>query len=163
MQPADTVCATKAFEDALVENSDSISEDDDEYTVRQWVQDVMMSPDTLIEVLSCPEIEDADENETIRFMPIKYNFPNGREIVVTYETQPKVLEQRLALATKNELPTNNPNPALSPDDPNATWVNTDPAWYGIMVVQSGSLDNFVGSNKNNVVAQQYIIDNIDKL
>ena len=163
LQPTNTICATTAFENALVENSDSVSEDDDEYTVQQWVRNVMMSPDTLIEVLSCPEIADADENETIRFLPIKYNFLNGREIIVTYETQPKVLDQRLALASKTELPTNNPNPTLSPDDPNATWVNTDPAWYGIMVIQSGALNDFVGPNKNNVVSQQYILDNIERL
>jgi len=162
MTPIDTTCATTAFANALHENSDTISEDDSESDVRQWVYGVMMSPDTLADVLSCPEVDNADDDDTLRFMP-KYTFPNGREIVITYATQPKVLEQRFLLANKTELPTNDPNPELSPDDPNATWVNTDPAWYGIMVVQSGALDNFVGPTKNNVVSQQYIVDNIDSI
>lgn len=162
LNPVDTTCSTTAFENALRENAITISENADESEMRQWVYGVMMSPETLGDVLSCPEIVDADETDTIRFMP-KYTFPNGREIIITYETQPKVLEQRFMLANKTELPTNNPNPALSPDDPNATWVNTDPAWYGIMVVQSGALRNFVGPQKNNVVSQQYILDNIERL
>ncbi len=163
LQPADTTCSTNAFANALAESANEISENDSEYDVRQWIYGVMLAPETLGEVLSCPEIADANDDDTIRFMPIKYNFPNGREIVINYETQPKVLNQHFMLATKTELPTNNPNPALSPDDPNATWVNTDPAWYGIMVVQSGGLRNFVGPDKNNVVSQQYILDNIERL
>ena len=162
LRPVDTTCSTTAFENALHENANAISENDSEYDVRQWIYSIMMSPETLGEVLSCPEIANADDTDTFRFIP-KYTFPNGREIIITYETQPKVLEQHFMLANKNELPTNNPNPELSPDDPNATWVNTDPAWYGIMVVQAGGLRNFVGPDKNNVVSQQYIVDNIDWL
>ena len=163
MQPVDTTCATTAFANALRENAEFISETDSESDVREWVYNVMQAPETLVEVLSCPELTDIDETDTIRFMPIRYTFPNGREIVINYETQPKVLEQYFMLANKHELPTNNPNPELSATDPNATWVNTDPAWYGIMVVQSGGLRNFVGPNKNNTVSQQYIADNIERL
>jgi hypothetical protein len=162
LQPADTTCSRTAFENALSENAGNISENDSEYDVRQWIYSVMMSPETLGDVLSCPEIVNADDTDTFRFMP-KYTFPNGREIVITYETQPRVLEQHFMLANKTELPTNDPNPELSPDDPHATWVNTDPAWYGIMVVQSGALHNFVGPDKNNIVSQQYIVDNIERL
>lgn len=161
--PANTTCVRNAFANALYDNADKIDETASESAVKQWIYDTIQSAETLGEVLACPEIIDADENETIRFLPIQYTFPNGREIVVNYETQPKVLEQRFMLATKTELPTTDPNPAVSEFDETATWTNTEPAWYGIMVVQSGALDNFVGPDKNNTVSMDYIIDNIGNL
>ncbi len=161
--PANTTCVRNAFMNALYENADKISETAPEAEVKQWIYDTFQSAETLGTVLTCPEIIDADEMDTIRFLPIEYVFPNGRQIVVNYETQPKVLEQRFMLATKTELPTSDPNPEVSEYDESATWTNTDPAWYGIMVVQSGALDNFVGAGKNNTVSMEYISDNIDKL
>ena len=162
-QPANTTCVRNAFMSALYDNADKIDEDAPEAEVKQWIYDTIQSAETLGEVLACPEIIDADENETIRFLPIEYNFPNGRQIIVNYETQPKVLEQRFMLATKTELPTTDPNPAVSEFDETATWTNTDPAWYGIMVVQSGALRDMVGPDKNNTVSMEYIDDNIDDL
>mgnify|MGYP003289399443 CR=1 FL=1 len=161
--PANTTCVRNAFVNALYENADKIDENAPESAVKQWIYDTIQSAETLGEVLACPEIIDADENETIRFLPIQYTFPNGREIVVNYETQPKVLEQRFMLATKTELPTTDPNPEISEFDETATWTNTEPAWYGIMVVQSGALDNFVGPDKNNTVSMEYIDKNINAL
>lgn len=161
-KPIDTHCATGAFANGLRDNSHLIDENDDETNVKIWVYDVFQSPDVLLDVLSCPEIEDSDDTDTIRFLPIQYTFPNGRELVINYETQPKVLEQRLQLATKRELPTDDISPEVSPTDPHATWVNTDPAWYGVMVVQSGALDEFVGPNKNNTISMDYIKNNMDK-
>ena len=161
--PVNTTCVRNAFVNALYENADKIDETASESAVKQWIYDTIQSAETLGTVLTCPEIIDADENETIRFLPIAYTFPNGREIVVNYETQPKVLEQRFMLATKTELPTTDPNPAVSEFDETATWTNTEPAWYGIMVVQSGALRNFVGPDKNNTVSMDYIIDNIGNL
>lgn len=161
--PANTTCVRNAFMNALYENADKIDETAPESAVKQWIYDTIQSAETLGEVLACPEIIDADENETIRFLPIQYTFPNGREIVVNYETQPKVLEQRFMLATKTELPTTDPNPAVSEFDETATWTNTEPAWYGIMVVQSGALRDMVGPDKNNTVSMEYIIDNIGNL
>ena len=67
------------------------------------------------------------------------------------------------LATKTELPTNDPNPEVSEFDETATWTNTEPAWYGIMVVQSGTLRDMVGPDKNNTVSMEYIDENIDNL
>lgn len=157
-----TECATAEFNNALVENSYMVNEDDDRDTVRDWIYDILQSPEVLGAVLSCPEIADAEENTTL-FMPIKYTFPNGRMVEINYETQPKVLEQRFMLSTKTELPTNDPNPAVSSTDEHATWVNTDPAWYGVMVVQSGALREFVGPNKNNTVSMKWVEDNIDSL
>lgn len=161
--PANTTCVRNAFMNALYENADKIDEDAPESAVKQWIYDTIQSAETLGDVLTCPEIMDADENETIRFLPIQYTFPNGREIIVNYETQPRVLEQRFMLATKTELPTTDPNPAISEFDETATWTNTEPAWYGIMVVQSGALRDMVGPDKNNTVSMKYIIDNIGNL
>ena len=161
--PTNTACVRNAFMTALYDNADKISEDAPESDVKEWIYDTFQSAETLGEVLACPEIVDANDTDTIRFLPIEFTFPNGREIVINYETQPKVLEQRFMLATKTELPTNDPNPEVSQYDETATWTNTDPAWYGIMVVQSGTLRNFVGSDKNNTVSMKYIIDNIGNL
>lgn len=161
--PADTTCVRNAFVAALYDNADKISGDAPESAVKQWIYDTIQSAETLGTVLACPEIINADENDTIRFLPIEYKFPNGRQIIVNYETQPKVLEQRFMLATKTELPTSDPNPEISEFDETATWTNTDPAWYGIMVVQSGALRNFVGPDKNNTVSMDYITDNIGNL
>jgi hypothetical protein len=161
--PANTTCVRNAFVNALYENADKIDEDAPESAVKQWIYDTIQSAETLGDVLTCPEIMDADENETIRFLPIQYTFPNGREIIVNYETQAHVLEQRFMLATKTELPTTDPNPAISEFDETATWTNTEPAWYGIMVVQSDALRDMVGPDKNNTVSMEYIIDNIGNL
>lgn len=161
-RPVNTECATAEFENALHENSFMVNENDDRETVRDWIYDVIQSPEALGAVLSCPEIADADDTATL-FMPIKYTFPNGRTIEINYETQPRVLDQRFMLATKAELPTNNPNPSVASTDANATWVNTNPAWYGVMVTQSGALREFVGPNKNNTVSMKWVEQNIDKL
>lgn len=155
-------CATAEFNNALRENAYMVSEDDDRDVIREWVYDILQSPEALGAVLSCPEIADADELDTV-FMPIRYTFPGGRTIDINYETQVKVLDQRFALATKRELPTNDPNPAISATDPTATWVNTDPAWYGIMVTQSGALREFVGRDKNNTVSMKWVKENIGNL
>ena len=155
-------CATAEFNNALRENAYMVSEDDDRDVIREWVYDILQSPEALGAVLSCPEIADADELDTV-FMPIRYTFPGGRTIDINYETQVKVLDQRFALSTKRELPTNDPNPAISATDPTATWVNTDPAWYGIMVTQSGALREFVGRDKNNTVSMKWVKENIGNL
>ena len=42
-------------------------------------------------------------------------------------------------------------------------MNTEPAWYAIMVVQHDSLSEFVGKDKNNTVSVKYIDENIDKI
>ena len=161
-KPMDTHCATNALLEGLTNNESMIDENDSETNVKMWVYDVFQSPDVLNDVLACPEIIDAEDTETIRFMPIRYKFSNGRELTINYETQPKVLEQRLLLASKTQLPTDEISPAVSGTDPHAVWVNVDPAWYGIMVVQSGALDDFVGPDHNNTISMKYIEQNIAK-
>lgn len=160
--PNDTECATAVFADALANNSAAVSETDEDIVIRQWVYQTFANPDVLRAVMQCPEFANAANDETITLQPIKYVFPGGREIVINYETQPKILAQRITLGEKNELADLNPNPRIDPTD-GTVWTNTDPAWYAIMVVESGTLDEFVGPGKNNTVSMRYINNNIDRL
>lgn len=159
----DVQCASAALADAVYRTADTVDESDSEQDVRNWIYDVFMEPETLSDILACPEIVDADDDVTITFNPIRYVFPKGREIVINYQTQVKVLRQRLTLAAKTELPTDDPNPEMDPNDPHATWVNTDPAWYAIMVTRPDALKEFVGPGKNNTVSFKWIEDNINQL
>ncbi|MBR1380030.1 MAG: hypothetical protein IJ560_00360 [Alphaproteobacteria bacterium] len=159
---ANTQCATKIFADALSANADAVTEYDHETDIRAWAYAIFYSPDVLNRVLACPEFVNAADDETIRFIPIQYEFPGGRKIVINYETQPKVLKQRLLLASRPNLPDGPSNPDIMGDG-DAVWTNTDPAWYGIMVTQAGALRDMVGPDKNNVVSLKYISDNIDSL
>ena len=161
--PSQTECATKIFADALAQNANSVKESDPEHIVQTWIQQTLSQGDVLTKVLTCPEITSIAEDDTIKFQPIQYTFPGGREIVVNYETQPKVLKQRLKLATKRGLPSNDPNPRVGSIDDTAVWTNTDPAWYAIMVTEHGALDNFVGPDKNNTISLEYINDHINEL
>ena len=65
------------------------------------------------------------------------------------------------MATKPSLPNGDPNPKLmDPNDP-GKYLNTEPSWYAIMVVQHDSLSEFVGPEKNNTVSLKWLDDNID--
>jgi len=161
-----TQCASEIFLNALEDHSSEISEEDDENKVRLWAQNTMSEPSVLEQVLHCPELSDKNVNDdtTIHFSPIVFEFPGSdRTITISYSTQPKVLKQKLILATKKSLPNGDPNPKLmDPNDP-AIYINTDPAWYGIMVVQHDSLKDFVGPGKNNTLSLKYLVDNIDDI
>ena len=160
----DTSCATEIFANALAAHAGDVSENDDEQTIQQWIYKTFATPDVLNAVLNCPEIQNIADDDTIRFLPIEYNFPHGRQIVTNYETQPKILKQRINIASKRTVAElNDPNPRIGALGDDAIWTNTDPAWYAIMVVQHGALDNFVGPDKNNTISLKYINDNIDSL
>ncbi len=161
--PADTQCATKVFADALAATVSRVTAQSHETEIQQWIYTTFSQPDVLNQVLACPEIANADETKSIKFIPIEYTFPGGRKIVVNYETQPRVLQQRLMLANKRGLPDANPSPRIGGADDTAVWTNTDPAWYGIMVVQHDALREFAGPDKNNTISAKYINDNIDSL
>ena len=162
--PDETQCATAVFANALAADSVSVSEDDDEQTIQMWIYKTFAKPDVLKAVLACPELQSRADDASIRFMPIEYDFPNGRQIIINYETQPKILKQRINLSSKRSVGTlNDPNPKIGALDDDSIWTNTDPAWYAIMVVQHGALYNFVGPDKNNTISIKYINDNIDKL
>ena len=157
----DTPCATAAFADALRQTAESVSESDHETVIQEWIYKTFSAPDVIKNVLACPEIASAADDQSIHFIPIEYTFPGGRRVVINYETQPKILKQRLTVATRRHTP-GEPGPRISATGEDI-WTNTDPAWYGIMVVESGSLDEFVGADKNNTISLQYIKDNIDRL
>lgn len=160
--PDNTPCATAAFQDGLARliTAANLNEDASEQEIQEQITSLFRDKDILTTVLECPELKSVPETRTIIFLPIKYTFPGGRKIVVNYETQPKLLRQRLQLANKRSAP-HNPSPRIGEDD--SVWTNTDPSWYAIMVVQHGALDEFVGPDKSNIISLQYIIDNIDKL
>ncbi len=161
-QPRDnTECATGVFANALAQTANTVSEYDDEQTIQQWIYNTFSDKTVLERVMACPEIANADDTDTIKFMPIQYLFPGGREIVVNYETQPKILKQRITIANKRGTPSSDPNPRIGADD--AVWTNVDPAWYAIMITEHGALDNFVGPDKNNTISLDYIKDNINSL
>lgn len=158
----ETPCATAAFEKSLEAHATTDVENGGEIEIKTWIRAAFAHTDTLKAVLECPEIKSRDENETIRFYPIEYTFPNsGREIVINYETQPKIFRQRVALAERHDLPPAAPTADIENDG--NEWTNTYPAWYGIMITKHGALDNFVGPDKHNTISLDYIRDNIDKL
>jgi len=157
---AETPCASGVFSDALAANSGAISESDSESTVQEWVRQTFATKDTLERVLACPEIANTAPTQPIIFSPITYTFPGGRNITVNYETVPRLLQQRMALTTKQTTPA---SPKIGESNDGTIWTNTDPAWYGIMVVEHGSLSEFVGPDKNNTISLEYIRDNIDTL
>ncbi len=157
-----TECATNVFARALQRYSANITDATHEIDVQQWIHETFARPDVLTDVMACPEMTDRAPDATIKFMPIEYTFPSGRQISINYETQPRVLSQRITLGQKRDLP-QPVSPLIGARDDNAIWTNTDPAWYGILVTQHGALDNFIGPDKNNTISLQYIEDNIDNI
>lgn len=158
-----TECASRVFADALAQTANTVNEYAHETEIQTWIYQTFALPDVLNTVLACPEIAGVADDETIKFTPIQYIFPGGREIVVNYETQPRVLKQRLTLANKRDLPSGGDSPRIGAAGDDAIWTNTDPAWYAIMVTEHGALDEFVGPDKNNTISLNYIKNNIDKL
>lgn len=158
-----TECASRVFADALAKTAGSVDETAHETTIQGWIYQTFALPDVLTAVLACPEIANTPDTETINFTQIQYTFPNGREIIINYKTQPKILKQRLSLANKRSIPTSDINPQIGGLDDESIWTNTEPAWYAIMVVQHGALDEFVGPDKNNTISLDYIKNNIDTL
>ena len=159
-----TDCASNIFSNALSKHANEISESEPEHKVRAWAKETMTGDaDVLKAVLDCPEIKNTADETTIIFSPIEYKFSGGRTITINYSTQPKVLKQKMMLAVKRSLPNGDANPKLmDPDDP-AKYLNTEPAWYAIMVVQHDSLKDFVGPDKNNTLSVKYINDHIDAI
>ena len=156
-----TPCATNVFENALAQTANTVSESDTEEVMERWIQSTLSNIDNIKQVLECPEISNAEPTDVIEFDPIKYTFPMGREISINYATQPNILQHKITLSQKRDLPPSDPNARIGEDG--AVWTNTNPAWYGIMVVEHGALDNFVGPDKNNTISLAYIKDNIDNL
>ncbi|MCQ2582156.1 MAG: hypothetical protein MJ170_04260 [Alphaproteobacteria bacterium] len=161
--PDDTQCATAVFANALRVSAEfgTISQDAHESDMQAWIYSVFGDKTVLEQVLNCPEIANADDDDFIKFIPIQYDFPNGRQVIINYEVTPTVLKQKLIVSEKRDLPMGPDSADLTAGD--AIWTNVDPAWYGIIVVEHGALKDFVGEDKNNTVSLKYIYDNIDKL
>ena len=153
-----TPCATAVMNAALQNAAGTISADAPEFAIRDWIYGAIRTPDVATRILNCPEIAGMDDDDTITFDPVTYTFPSGRVITIRRETQPRVLKQTTLLGAKRDIPT---SPRVGTDD--AIWTNTDPAWYGIMVVQSGALDDFIGAGRSNTISLDYIHDNIDHI
>ncbi len=160
---AGTPCASAVISKEIAQSAPEIDENTSEQSVKQWIYSVLSDKTVLTNVLKCPEIASLSPEDTITFSPIQFTFPNGREIVINYETQQKILTQRLTISEKRGLPSDDPNPRVGDKNDDSVWTNTDPAWYGIMVVESGALNQFVGPDKNNTISVKYINDNIDTL
>lgn len=158
----ETPCATQIYASKLAQTVSTVDESDDEEVIKQWIYSIFTNKNTVSDILKCPELNIPDTT-TIKFTPIQYTFPMGRKVIVNYETQPKILKQRLSLSNKRDTSSLNPNPFIGDTDDGTIWTNTDPAWYAIMITEAGALDNFVGADKNNTVSLKYIIDNIDSL
>ena len=151
-----SVCAKLAFEKSLADTADQVTEDDPEHLIQGWIYRSFQKTDTIRAVLACPEVAELEPEDTIRFPPVVYIFPGGREIIVNYATQPKILKQRVQLSGKRGLPAGTASERV---DAAGDWANTEPAWYGIMVVQAGTLDEFVGADKNNTISLKYLEQN----
>ena len=164
--PKKTPCATAAFEQGLRDNASNISENSTKAEIEQFIMDVFSDKTTLENVLKCSEINQKDDDDVITFDTITYEFPSKQTVTINYETQPKILKQRLELARKPRLPSNDQSALLSDDvSPNGTiWTYTDPAWYGIMVTQHGALANYVNKGiETNTISLATIIAHIDEL
>lgn len=158
----ETPCATAVLRQAMAYNANMIENPDDASSteIDTWVHFAFSQPDTLRALLDCPEIQQRADDETIIFETASYTFSNGRTIQINYETQKRVLKQKFLLAGKKWGP-GDINPDIANDIANgAIWINVDPAWYAILVAEHGSMDAYVGPGKNNIVAANYIKDNI---
>lgn len=154
-----TPCANQLFREALTDDMDELDENMPENELRVWLKETLLDPSVLVELLDCPEIANIDELDVVDFDPLGFEFENGRTVTVNYSTQPKVLKQKLLLEGKKSIPDSD-NPDIQDESNGAVFMNSEPSWYGILVVQHDSLSQFVGPDKNNVIAVDYIIDNI---
>ncbi len=155
-------CGAKILTSALYQNQHNIMETDTENVVKAWIYSTYQHPDVLKYILKCPEFANGKDTDIIKIGPVEYVFPQGRQIIVNYKTQPKILHEKLALDSKRNITDLNPNPEIS-EHSEGIWTNTDPAWYGILVVQKNSLSQFIGADKNNTVSLKYIEENIKSI
>lgn len=159
-----TDCAAAVFSNALIEHANEIGENDPEFKVRAWARETMTGDaDVLKALLECPEVKNIADETTIIFSPIEFQFSGGRTLTINYSTQPKVLKQKLMLTQKRSLPNGNASPNLMDITDGSKYLNTEPAWYAIMVVQHDSLRDFVGAGKNNTLSMKYMNDHIDDI
>ncbi len=164
-QSTGTPCATAIYEKALSTTAAGIENPDDADTpeINTWAQITFNKPKVIESVLECPEIKELDDSDTIVFDQIQFAFPNGRTIKINYETQKGLLKQKLLAANKPQLTKDIANPDILRDIENGiVWTNVDPSWYGILVAEHGTMDEFIKPDQTNVLALKYIEQNIKR-
>ena len=160
-----TPCATRIYESALAATSSGIENPDEADTteINTWAHLTFNQPNVIESVLKCPEIQSLADTDVIIFDQVQHTFPTGRTIKINYETQKGMLKQKLIAANKPQLSTDIANPDILRDIENGIiWTNIDPSWYGILVAEHGTLDEFVKPNQTNVLSLKYIEQNIKK-
>ncbi|MCL1786156.1 MAG: hypothetical protein FWG39_03350 [Alphaproteobacteria bacterium] len=160
---SELACAQAVFRDALNATSGTVEEDDPEWLIEAWVFSTFQDREVNKAVAACIAPLNLADDDIVNFPPVGYRFPGDtdpREIIVNYSVAKKMITQRAQLADKRTLPAGPPTERIGAD-PNVEWVNTNPAWYGIMVVQANSLLGFAGPGKNNTISLDAIKDNLD--
>lgn len=161
----EATCAQQVLASALISDVASVNEESSEVDIQAWIYKNFQNPAVIQKVLDCPEIAQLNDDDNFKIPPVEYRFPAGRKIMVNYETQPKILKQRMLIASKKSIPCTTDDcisPQIgAPGDTNI-WSNTEPAWYGILVVQAGALDSYIGDKNNNIISLKYIEENISK-
>ncbi|GHS98398.1 hypothetical protein FACS189421_06940 [Bacteroidia bacterium] len=152
-------CAQKVFAAALAANQNMVRENDEDYVIQGWVYRVFQDKSVLEKIMQCPDADTGTGTAQINIPPIAFVFPGGRQIIVNYSTQLKILRQREMLAGKRTL--TKPSERVDPNGEDV-WTNTQPAWYAIMVVQAGALDEYVGADGNDTISPRYMLENPDK-
>lgn len=160
-----TPCATRIYESALAATGSGIENPDEADTteINTWAHLTFNQPRIIESVLKCPEIQSLADTDIIVFDQVQYTFPTGRTIKINYETHKGMLKQKLIAANKPKISPDIANPDILRDIENGiVWTNVDPSWYGILVAEHGTLDEFIKPDKTNVLSLKYIEQNIKK-
>jgi hypothetical protein len=158
-------CAQRVFQNALAATSSEVIEDVQE-DIEDWVMRTFHDREVNSQVMACIGPMGLSDDELVIFPPVGYRFPpvyeddeNPREIIVNYRVSKQILRQRAILSEKRDLPPGGPTERVGPD---AEWANTEPAWYGIMVVQADSMLPYAGPGRYNTISQDYIRANLPR-
>ena len=151
-------CASDIFLESLNKDRSSINENDPENIIKSWVFNNFQKKEVLSKVLNCEDILKLKSTEIVNFKPFDFQFENGRKITISYTSQLKLLKNRLLLSGKK-------NDILNTEaiiNSGENWISTNPAWYGILVVQKDSLKKVL-ENGNTIISLKYIYDNINDI
>ena len=151
-------CASDIFLNALNKDISNINENDPKNVIKYWIFNNFQKKEVLSKVLDCDNISNLKDDEIVKFKPFDFVFKTGRKITVEYTSQLKLLKNRLLLSNKKTDVLTSENILNSGEN----WISTNPAWYGIMVVQKDSLKKVLEGG-NTVVSLKYIYNNIDNI
>ncbi|MDR0803581.1 MAG: hypothetical protein LBO08_00620 [Rickettsiales bacterium] len=163
-------CEQTVLAAALVENQGAVSEDMSDIAVRGWIYQTFRNAAAAKKLLECEKTKNMQDLDELDVPSIVYRFPGGREITTKYTAVKKLLTQRVMLGDKRnaaKIVAKCKNSDIECIDPNngTIWLNSEPSWYGIMVVQAGSLNDFIGDENAsaNLISMKYIEQNQDLL